>query len=520
MRNLFHFFFLLVLCILVHPVAAQERLALVIGNQAYEHSRKLVNPVNDAIAIRGRLQEAGFDVTLLQDANHEIFERTLKDFSLRLKPESVAVVYFAGHGMQTGGVTYLLPVDADADAAESLKYEAVALDLVLDLLDRGGQGAGLKFVILDCCRNDPFGRGWRGDRDAAGETGLAAPSSTPSGTVLCYATDPGKVASDGRGVNSPYTDGLVKHLFTPGLDFDLALRRVGAEVQSATGSKQNPWRNANFNGSFAFVPGTVQPATMARPTLVPAAADRGMEGSRAGEVREFGGIEMVWCPPGEFLMGSQWEEAPNFDGETQHRVTLTRGFWMAKTEATQGQWERVTGDNPSESKGNDLPVESVSWDDVQGWLEKKNERAPLPSGWKWALPTEAQWEYACRAGTETPYAGTGELNEMGWYDDNSGSTIKSVATKKANDWGFYDMHGNVREWCADWYGDYPSGSSTDPTGSSLGDQRVARGGSRYEYELMCRAACRHSALPSSRGEGFLGFLYSQGFRPALVPSIQ
>ena len=143
-------------------------------------------------------------------------------------------------------------------------------------------------------------------------------------------------------------------------------------------------------------------------------ADRGMEGSRAGEVREFGGIEMVWCPPGEFLMGSPTSESDRSDDETQHRVTLTRGFWMAKTETTLGQWERMMGDNPSQFTGEDLPVETVSWDDVLGWLEKMNEKTPLPSGWKWALPTEAQWEYACRAGTETAFAGTGELDEMGW----------------------------------------------------------------------------------------------------------
>jgi formylglycine-generating enzyme required for sulfatase activity len=236
-----------------------------------------------------------------------------------------------------------------------------------------------------------------------------------------------------------------------------------------------------------------------------------MEGSRAGEVREYGGIEMVWCPPGGFLMGSPEDEVDRFDNETQHRVTLTNGFWMAKTETTQGQWERVMGENPSGFSGEDLPVETVNWDDVQGWLEKMNEKAPLPSGWKWALPTEAQWEYACRAGTERAFAG--DLDEMAWYGENSGSTTNPVGTKQANAWGLHDMHGNVWEWCSDWYGDYSSGSSSDPTGATTGDFRVFRGGSWLSVARGCRSAYRAGYSPDFRGRRL-------GFRPALVPSIR
>jgi formylglycine-generating enzyme required for sulfatase activity len=211
-------------------------------------------------------------------------------------------------------------------------------------------------------------------------------------------------------------------------------------------------------------------------------------------------------------MGSPEDEADREDNETQHLVTLTKGFWMAKTETTQGHWERVMRENPSDFSGEDLPVETVSWVDVQGWLEKMNEKAPLPSGWKWALPTEAQWEYACRAGTKRAFAG--DLDEMAWYDENSGSKTNPVGTKKANAWGLHDMHGNVWEWCSDRYGEYVIGSSSDPTGgATTGGSRVLRGGSWDYYAQHCRSADRSRVTPGNR-------LNSLGFRPALVPSIR
>jgi formylglycine-generating enzyme required for sulfatase activity len=233
-----------------------------------------------------------------------------------------------------------------------------------------------------------------------------------------------------------------------------------------------------------------------------------MTGQRTGELRTFGGIEMVWCPPGEFLMGSPEDEEGRSEYiETQHRVSLTKGFWLAKTECTQGQWESVMGDNPSTFKGMDLPVEQVSWDDVQKYLIKMNTRYALPSGWKWSLPTEAQWEYACRAGTVTAFAG--DLDEMAWYAKNSGTKTNPVGTKKANDWGLYDMHGNLAEWCADWYGGYKTGSATDPTGTADGSFRVWRGGAHSGGAAVCRSAARGRISPGFRA-------HIIGFRPAAV----
>ena len=202
-------------------------------------------------------------------------------------------------------------------------------------------------------------------------------------------------------------------------------------------------------------------------------------------------MEMVWCPPGTFTMGS---DDGNRNERPAHQVTLTKGFWMAKTEVTQAQWKSVMGNNPSDHKGDNLPVENVSWDDCQKFCKKTGLQ----------LPTEAQWEYACRAGSTGKYAGTGNLDDMGWYDDNSGGQTHPVGTKQPNAWGLYDMHGNVWEWCADWHGTYPSGAVTDPKGASSGSLRVMRGGCWSYGAAGCRSAYRLGSNPSGTGN-YLGF---------------
>ena len=224
-----------------------------------------------------------------------------------------------------------------------------------------------------------------------------------------------------------------------------------------------------------------------------------------GECRTFtlpGGVkmEMIYVAPGSFTMGSPSSEDGHEDDETQHRVTLTKGYWLGKYEVTQRQWESVMGDNPSRFKGPDRPVESISWDDCQRFIEKVDAAARRQFGGEARLPTEAEWEYACRAGTIGPYAGNGDLNDMGWYAGNSESTTYPVGQKQANAWGFYDMHGNVWEWCSDWYGSY-GGSATDPIGVA-GDDRVLRGGSWCNSARVCRSAVRLWDIPGDRGSIF------------------
>jgi formylglycine-generating enzyme required for sulfatase activity/serine/threonine protein kinase len=223
------------------------------------------------------------------------------------------------------------------------------------------------------------------------------------------------------------------------------------------------------------------------------------------------GVKLTLCyiPAGSFTMGSPASEAGRENDEDQVQVRISKGFWLAKTECTQAQWRGVMGTEPSKLfKGDDLPVESVSWEDAQGFMAKLNSKNVLPAGWKWSLPSEAQWEYACRAGTTTAYAG--ELERMAWYSENSGSTAHVVGTKAANGWGLQDMQGNVSEWCSDWYANKLPGG-TDPMGASSGSFRVIRGGSWYFLGRLCR-----SALRSWYDPGLRDIFY--GFRAASVPA--
>ena len=214
-------------------------------------------------------------------------------------------------------------------------------------------------------------------------------------------------------------------------------------------------------------------------------------------------------PSGSFTMGSSSNEEGASSDESQVEVTVSQSFWLAKTELTQAQWVAVMGSNPSEFKGLNLPVENVSWEDAQAFIAKLNEKQILPQGWKFALPSEAQWEYACRAGEKGPYSG-GSLDEVGWYDGNGGSRTHGVVQKKPNALGLYDMHGNVYEWCSDWY-EYTLKGGIDPVGPASGDRRVGRGGSWYVDASRCRAAFRAGFVPGYRN-------YDLGLRPALVPS--
>ena len=207
-------------------------------------------------------------------------------------------------------------------------------------------------------------------------------------------------------------------------------------------------------------------------------------------------LDLMLIPAGKFVMGSPLTEIGHHISETQHEVTLTKPFYMGKYEVTQEQWEGVMGNNrSSKNKGPTLPVTDVSWDDCQNFLKKLN--ANTDGGYR--LPTEAEWEYACRAGTMTAYSvGDRLTNSDASYGDGAGS-IKAVGIYKANAFGLYDLHGNVWEWCEDWYGDYPAGAVTDPKGPETGERRVLRGGSKGSNVSRARSSNRVVNTPTGRG---------------------
>ena len=220
------------------------------------------------------------------------------------------------------------------------------------------------------------------------------------------------------------------------------------------------------------------------------------------------GMEFASIPAGKFLMGSPATEKERNLNETQHEVTLTQGFLMGVHEVTQAQYGQVMGKNPSQFKGNTLPVETVSYKDALAFCKKLSDLpAEKAAGRKYRLPTEAEWEYACRAGTSTPFNFGNELNGTQANCDGTipyGTTQKGpflgktspVGSYPPNPWGLYDMHGNVWEWCADRYGDYPKGPVTDPLGSEVGSDCVNRGGCLLFKAAYCRSACRSGSDPS------------------------
>ncbi|MFO7713332.1 formylglycine-generating enzyme family protein [Desulfosarcina sp.] len=264
-------------------------------------------------------------------------------------------------------------------------------------------------------------------------------------------------------------------------------------------------------------------------------ASAGSEGKKTNSL----GMEFVWLAPGSFDMGSPPGEANRDDDERQHRVTLTRGFYMQTTEVTVGQWRRFTRetghrseaetdggayvwsgkewekkagtywDSPGFSQADSHPVTCVSWNDVQafiGWLNGKGEGA-------YRLPTEAEWEYAARAGSTGRFCfgdSDSGLDPYAWHGGNSGRRTHPAGTRQPNVWGLHDMHGNGWEWCQDLYGDYPSGAVTDPAGPSSGESRVLRGGCWDERARHCRSANREGLEPGARLNYF-------GFRLVHLP---
>jgi len=217
------------------------------------------------------------------------------------------------------------------------------------------------------------------------------------------------------------------------------------------------------------------------------------------------GVKLSLIPPGQFTMGSPKDEEWHRDDEVQHRVTMTKAFYLGSTEVTQRQWKALMGDNPSFfTDSDDLPVETVTWEQAMTFCRKLSAKEDA----SYRLPTEAEWEYACRAGTVTPFHnGETITTDQANYDGNNTyaggpkgvfrETTTPAGSFATNPWGLHDMHGNVWEWCADWYGEYPASEVRDPTGPAEGDRRIFRGGCWINFPAVCRSANRAKVVPVS-----------------------
>jgi formylglycine-generating enzyme required for sulfatase activity len=509
---------LLAIFLVVQALFAQQKYALVIGNQNYANVTKLKNPENDANDIAAALQGLGFTVDKRLNANQNVMISAVTQLKNRLSANknSYGFFYYAGHGVQSNGENFLIPVNANIPSESYLPQMALSVETLLKELNQAGNS--LNVVVLDACRDNPFP--WK----RSGSRGLTVVESQPSESIIVFATSAGSSALDGTGKNGLFTGHLLTHLKTPGIEVTEVFRLTMGDVARSSNNEQRPAIYNQFSGK----------------------AYLGTQSNQTART----GSDTIRINGGSFQMGSSfiatfWDKPA--DEGPRHKVTVSP-FYMGRYQVTVGDFRRFvnatgyktdtekngggevwTGEeseqrsdanwkNPYFSQEDNSPVVFVNWfDAVQycNWLSAQESLTPAYTikgeevTWNYSangyrLPTEAEWEYACRAGTTTDFSTGNKINtNQANYDVTIGRTT-AVGSFTPNPWGLYDMHGNVNEWCWDWYGDYSSKAQTDPQGPMLGDYRVVRGGSWANSVDMIRSAFRGNTTPSntSRYHGF------------------
>jgi formylglycine-generating enzyme required for sulfatase activity len=514
-------FFILLITIVGPVLWAQQKYALVIGNGAYTGISSLRNPVNDANDMEAALRDLGFTVDKVLNGNLDQIETAVMNFQRRLSASqnSYGFFFYAGHGVQSGGDNYLIPVNANSIQNEnSLRQRAVSVQWILDNLSDAGNI--LNMIVLDACRDNPFG--WA----RSGSRGLSVVSGAPAGSIVMYATSANSVAEDGIGRNGLFTEQLLNNIRNQELSIRDVFDKTGEDVLRASNGRQHPELSLRFFGAASAYLGTglvnPSPAPTSTPTPTPATVT-----PAATPVRPVPhGFALI--NGGTFTMGSLADELGRDDDETPHQVTVST-FLLRRYEVTQVEYQEVMGRNPSSFKGDNNPVDSVNWYDAVEFCNRLSQSEGLTPAYtidgvnvRWnrdangyRLPTEAEWEYACRAGTTTPFSTgnnitTNQANYSGNYPYNNNARGENrqqttpVGIFAPNPWGLHDMHGNVAELCWDWYGDYLSAAQTDPAGASFGTYRVIRGGSWYNSAEGARSALRNIIPPAYR-YAFVGF---------------
>jgi formylglycine-generating enzyme required for sulfatase activity len=518
---------LLFLVLSFSSIAAQQKYALIIGNGTYRNLRRLNNPENDANDMKTELQRLGFNVDTIIDGDRVQMEEAIERFRNRLSvsKNSYGFFFYAGHGVQSGGTNYLIPVDADIRSESYLGDRAVSVQSMLNEINQAGNE--LNIVVLDACRDNPFSWGRGGFR------GLQVVNNQPADSIIVYATSAGSTAADGTGRNGVFTSQLLKNLKIPDLDVGELFRLTGGDVARVSGGSQRPAVYNQFYGIAYLGSRPAAPAPAPQPTPAPAPRPTPAPVHPAAPPQRPISDGFVRIRGGTFTMGSPTSEVGYLDNEgPQHQVTVS-DFYLGKYEVTQAEYRAVMGTNPSDFKGDTLPVENVSWIDAVNYCNERSRKEGLNPAYTvngmnvswnrnaqagtagYRLPTEAEWEYACRAGTKTPFSmgnnlTTSQANYNGNYPYSNAAKgtyrekTTTVGSFAPNGWGLYDMHGNVREWCWDWYGNYGSGAQTDPVGASSGMYRVERGGCWNYTAQILRSAHRGGISPSYRSNS-LGF---------------
>ena len=526
-----------------------RRVALVIGNNNYRHVKKLKNAVTDAQSMRTKLQKFGFDVVYAENADRRTTNNAIDRFIGKLSTDAVGLLFYAGHGVRLrNGANYLLPVDLDADNENHIAQDAVELNALVDRMSR--TQARFSLAIVDACRNNPFPDSHSG-RAIGNSRGLAAPSGNASGVVIVYSAGTNQIALDrlspkDKDPNGLFTREFLKIMDRPGLKIQDVVYEVKQSVVKkarAVNHTQTPAIYDQSIGTFYFVAQTKTYAVTIQTTPENAhieftnidktyrdgmslaagrydfkVSSRGyktfngyvtVEKDSTWTVeleRESSGMEFVKVPGGTFEIGcGSWQSDCNYD-ETPVQTVSVGGFEIGKYEVTQGQWQAIMGSNPSKfsSCGDDCPVEKVSWEDAQKFIKKLNAKGRG----EYRLPTEAEWEYACRSGGKSEkYCGGNEVDRVAWYNGNSGDKTHRVGQKSPNGLGIYDMSGNVYEWTCSDYGYY--GRKNHAKCNSGVSARVFRGGSWSSGPAYVRSA-RRNLDPGSRGN--LGFRLTRTYR--------
>jgi formylglycine-generating enzyme required for sulfatase activity len=531
------------------PVAAEPRVALVIGNGDYGSSfSSLPNPANDAKLISKALKDAGFDVQTVVNADLKQMKRAFADFGQKLMdkgPDAVGLFYYAGHGVQVNGSNFLIPTKASIQKEADVDMEAVNADWVLQQMEFAGNR--MNIIILDACRNNPLPAGSKRSADR----GLAR-MDAPKGSFLAYSTAPGATAIDGKGSNSPYSQALAKAIESDRVPLEQLFRNVRVNVMNATGEDQVPWDASSLTGEFYFkrpdgsAPAQQTAALAPAPAPQPAAPSGGdgVSTSRAPAPAVAPGKvfkdncpncpDLVAIPAGKFRMGMDPDaDMDRKEERPTHDVTITKPFALMTKEVTRDQFAAFAketsreidagchigdgGDGKWRDQGTFLdpgieqqgnhPVVCVSPGDAADYADWLSQKTGQP----YRLPTEAEWEYAARAGKKTAWPWGNDVGNTGCKSvnamDASGhkkfpinepmkcddrfATTAPVGSFPANPWGLYDMLGNVWEIVSDcWHDSYdgaPSDGSAWDTGCGDG---VLRGGAWLENPWDTRFAAR------------------------------
>ena len=510
------YFFLLNLSLFDSLNHSERKLALVIGNSLYAEY-PLANPVNDALKMKETLEGLGFKVTLLLNGNQKSIKIAIADFGnqVGLDKSTVGLFYYAGHGIQANGKNYLVPVDAQIKSEADYDIYCVDIEGLTNYLEKAENQ--MNMLILDACRNNPYAKA-----RSLGKSGGLAAINAPSGTMIAFATSPGKTASDGYQENGLYTQELIKAMKIPDIKVEDVFKQVRIQVKKLSLDQQIPWENSSITGDFYFVRNPklelINPSTQNTVLSPPAPA-----------TNVTANLGFVFINNKKFKMGATGRP---FNEQPIHEVEVGN-FWMSKFEVTVKEWQTYCDDLdkkmpiiPDETfddtywrKRLDHPITNITWFEAAEYANWLSSRKGLPQVYKilessvswnpnangYRLPTEAEWELSARIGNyDSPFAGSLNEQEVSWSTINSDDRTHPVGLKKANEANIHDMSGNVWEWCWDWYDEYyyKKSERVNPLGILAGNIRAIRGGSWLSADNRVTVRKGRSPFTKSTEVGF------------------